>query len=485
METLFNQIESRRFFLKSLGILSAGVFLTSLGGCEALKAAIANRPTRRRLQSSSEIDAVLDVYRNAIRFLQNLDSSASSDNRGWTNQAHIHGTSSGFRFCHRDNREFLTWHRAYLYQFERICQTVSGDKQFAIPYWNWTIDNSVPEQFLGSGNLLNVSRARTSLSSASGVFARSNLQTILSDTNFYSFSELLRGGPHNTAHSAIGGILGRADSPLDPLFWCHHCMIDYCWYDWNINRRHDNPNDPDFMGREWNHFVGTDGSPFLLSTPGTLLMPLLSYQYEDSQIGDTGLIAMRSLKVKRDFKLVKKRVEDGAPIRFDIKKRTEVANSVRLELNKFYNTSPVKGSIEFNRIALNPSNNDDRVYLNLTLDRFPKKNDFFVRVFLNMPTDKLDNSIESEYYAGSFGIFGTDDGNQDHSGHENHKTPTALVELTSVIRDLKKQQRMREGDPIQINLITVPFDKELRVSEDVLSLSKLEIILTPVTLENK
>lgn len=486
MEQLLKGVESRRVFLKSLGVLSMGVFLTSLGGCEALSAAIANRPTRRRLQSSPEVDAVLEVYKRAIQAMRGLDSSAPSNNAGWTNQAHIHGTPRGFNYCHRDNREFLTWHRAYLFQFEKICQTVSGDKQFAIPYWNWTLDNSIPSPFLASGSPLNVGRARTSLSSVPDVFSHDNLQSILTDTNFYSFSERLRVGPHNTAHGVIGGTLGGFDSPLDPLFWGHHCMVDYCWYDWNVNRRHDNPNDDDFTRREWNHFSNPDGTPLTLNTLSTLLMPLLSYQYEDSQIGQSSgmLMAMRSLKIRKDFKAVQKRVKEGAPIKFDIKKRTELSNSLVLSMNKFYLVPPSKGSIDFNKVALNPSSDEDRVYLNLTLSKFPRKNDFFVRVFVNLPEGSSDNNSKSDHYAGSFAIFGTDTGDNTHTGHEAHSSPTALVELTSVLRALKKSQKLVESDPLRVSLLPVPFDGDSRISDQsVLDIAKLEILITPVTLE--
>jgi tyrosinase len=485
MDNVFTELsESRRNFLKSFGALSALVLLSSLGGCEALKAAIANRPTRRRIRSTAEVDAVLDVYQRAIRAMRNLDATSPTDARGWTNQAHIHGTSAGFNYCHRDNREFLMWHRAYLYQFERICQQISGDKTFALPYWNWVLDNNVPQRFLVPSSELNSTRSRTNLS-ASGVFTPSNLESILDDSNFYSFSERLRGGPHNLAHGTIGGIMGRADSPLDPLFWSHHCMVDYCWYDWNVNRNHNNPNDSDFTSREWNHFVKEDGSPLTLNTSATLLMPLLSYQYEDSNIGEPRMMmANRSLRIRKDFTAVRKRLEAGAPIKFDIKKRSEISIANVITVNKFLHTKPANNAVDLANVAVNPSVQDDRVYLNVILEKLPKRNDFFVRVFVNMPEDRPENSMASVHYAGSFGVFGTDDG-RDHGAHTGHAQPTILVELTSTIRALKKAQIISNGDPIKLNLIAVPFDATLDSGEAVIQIAKMELILTPVTVESK
>src|SRR6516164_4925605 len=37
---------------------------------------------------------------------------------------------------------FLPWHRELLYQFERDLQAVSGDPNLAIPYWDWSQDQS-------------------------------------------------------------------------------------------------------------------------------------------------------------------------------------------------------------------------------------------------------------------------------------------------------------------------------------------------------
>jgi len=33
---------------------------------------------------------------------------------------------------------FFSWHRMYLYWFERIVRRMSGDDTWALPYWNWT-----------------------------------------------------------------------------------------------------------------------------------------------------------------------------------------------------------------------------------------------------------------------------------------------------------------------------------------------------------
>jgi hypothetical protein len=37
---------------------------------------------------------------------------------------------------------------------------------------------------------------------------------------------------HNRVHNYIGGTMGPATSPNDPVFWLHHCYVDKLWADW-------------------------------------------------------------------------------------------------------------------------------------------------------------------------------------------------------------------------------------------------------------
>lgn len=45
--------------------------------------------------------------------------------------------------CPHGNWWFLVWHRGYIGWFEQICQELSGDSSFALPYWDWT-ENTDP-----------------------------------------------------------------------------------------------------------------------------------------------------------------------------------------------------------------------------------------------------------------------------------------------------------------------------------------------------
>src|SRR5208282_117130 len=40
-----------------------------------------------------------------------------------------------------------SWHRMYLYWFERIVRSQSGDNTWALPYWDWQTNLTLPAMF--------------------------------------------------------------------------------------------------------------------------------------------------------------------------------------------------------------------------------------------------------------------------------------------------------------------------------------------------
>jgi tyrosinase len=127
---------NRAEFMTSIATLGLAL---ATGGCEQILQQIANRPTRRNIANLAPNDPILQAYRSAITQMQALPSS---DPRNWTKQAQIH-----LNHCPHNNWWLLPWHRGYLSYFERICRQLSGDKTFALPYWNWTTTQTVPAVF--------------------------------------------------------------------------------------------------------------------------------------------------------------------------------------------------------------------------------------------------------------------------------------------------------------------------------------------------
>jgi tyrosinase len=213
-----------------------------------------------------------------------------SDPRGWLLQAFIHGDCDGFTHCQHGNWFFAPWHRSFLYYFERLIQHFSGDQNFALPYWDWSRTPGVPASFYASGNPLDdVLSIRSSCSSAPTAgrgrsvtdrFSSSDLNTyvgssvvnrIQQNPDYATYGGDSTGAgelertPHNFIHRWVGGAkssnMVQFFSPLDPIFWMHHCNIDRLYSNWLARPKHVPPADTTWQKTSFNDFFDQDGKP--------------------------------------------------------------------------------------------------------------------------------------------------------------------------------------------------------------------------------
>ena len=192
-----------------------------------------------------------------------------------------------------DSYSFLSWHRYFLYQFEKQLQSyVPG---VMLPYWDWTdpIAGGIigPDSLLGpNGTINNEVRsgyfARNAPGTAgnptippawwpagltgwllpsffgtgSGALRRrlgpisrlpnaNDRAETLAKSTYPIFQNTLESGRglsnfpaqqmHNGLHGWIGGQTGQmsdpAYSPFDPIFYLHHCNIDRLWAMWQMD----------------------------------------------------------------------------------------------------------------------------------------------------------------------------------------------------------------------------------------------------------
>src|SRR5262249_16308686 len=92
----------------------------------------------------------------AYRLLKALDKN---DPRSWCQQANLHekhcAHGPGDRPHGADSSHlqihfgwyFLPWHRAYLYFYESIFAQLLKDDTFTLPYWDWTLNRTLPDVF--------------------------------------------------------------------------------------------------------------------------------------------------------------------------------------------------------------------------------------------------------------------------------------------------------------------------------------------------
>ena len=132
----------------------------------------------------------LASYRAAVRQMKSLPQS---DPRNWTRQAQIHQNN-----CPHGNWYFLPWHREYVLEFERICRDLSGNPNFALPYWNWTQNRRIPGPFW-RGTLLDTTRVVGPDDRIPGQFVRQSIiDNILGQTDFELFASTRPFGQNNT-----------------------------------------------------------------------------------------------------------------------------------------------------------------------------------------------------------------------------------------------------------------------------------------------
>lgn len=159
--------------------------------------------------------------------------------------------------CEHGTGAFLTWHRMYLYYFEKVLQAAAGDQTLRLPYWDYNRSASLPPAFLpptyldsglSHANPLYAADRRLALSRGRAMAAETvEIEAPFQAKDYNAFNGLIEGTPHGAVHCAIGsqgcgtGLMGHpASAALDPIFYLHHANIDRlyeCWMSPDPTRR--------------------------------------------------------------------------------------------------------------------------------------------------------------------------------------------------------------------------------------------------------
>lgn len=153
------------------------------------------------------------------------------DRNSWLYWKNVH-----VNYCPHGAPYFVAWHRGYIYFFEKQLRIISGDNALNLPYWDYYQYAGMPAEFTdpASNNPLYMARANTNIYNAldlspftAGVY---NFQR----GTFNAFEPKLESGPHNPVHDLIGGVMATMQSPLDPIFYLHHAMVDRLTHAWAL-----------------------------------------------------------------------------------------------------------------------------------------------------------------------------------------------------------------------------------------------------------
>lgn len=238
---------TRRHFLQTSGIATGAILGLSI--LDPPLARAAGPFVRTDVGTLSATDPILTSYAAAITAMQQLDMTDPTNPLGWQYQAAIHGTMSPsttpgevatWNTCEHGTQYFLSWHRMYLYYFERIVRKMSGNTNWALPYWNYeaATEAAMPAPFwtpAAASNALYTANRGTGWNTGKTTLHPSAVSTMtaFADVDFGSFWSDLETTPHDAVHNAIGGLMGNIQtSAQDPIFFLHHCNIDRLWNLW-------------------------------------------------------------------------------------------------------------------------------------------------------------------------------------------------------------------------------------------------------------
>jgi hypothetical protein len=215
--------------------------------------------------------------------------------------------------CEHGNVRFLTWHRMYLWYFERVLQQAAGDPALRLPFWDYVTDPTLPAAYRDPTyvdengqtvpNPLRVEARQPALNAGTsgllpGVASSASAMT---QTTFGTFSSRLENTPHGAVHCSLvtgscpNGLMGAVPaSALDPIFYAHHTNIDrlyQCWLQTDEPNRL--PNDPTHLDVRYS-FIDGDGSVVERRVGDMLTVSGLGYSYAAGGGCPAMMVAMNS-----------------------------------------------------------------------------------------------------------------------------------------------------------------------------------------------
>lgn len=454
--------KTRREFLISAGAATALFFLPT-------KVAQAQELRTRKNVASPDAEGDLASLRDGVSEMKRLINTDPEDPRGWILQAYIHGNCNDFTDCKHSNWYFAPWHRSYLYYFEQLIQHFSGNATFALPYWDWSQTHTVPSSFYGDANPLDDNISIQSICSSAPTAGRGRpngeeitqqeleeyvgpvrIESIQQNPDYATYGGIGGSGeleviPHNFIHRWVGDVGGKNSnmvqffSPLDPIFWMHHCNIDRLYSDWLSRPGHLPPSEDEWQNQSFNEFYDVDknqvGSEFTCGQ--TVDSRVMGYVYSTDQITNlTQTLAARSSITRQQ--VVESVIESKSIL---------VENVLSFEAN-------VDLSLRTRRLISTAAVGAPNYVVRLRIEgiKTPKQQNTGVFVFLG-PDITAETPISAPGYVGNFTFFeGQGGGNRKRWSHGHKKN--VLLNATEAVKRLYGDTRLSESNSLKVSIVT-------------------------------
>ncbi|KAJ3362328.1 hypothetical protein GGF32_006163 [Allomyces javanicus] len=248
-------------FLAQLAILA----VMALAASDLAYAACSSRRIRKEIydltaaEAASLVGGLKTLYSNGVaKRFTDMHVSMNSD---------AHNTP-----------QFAPFHRAMVWQFETELLKVAPELT-GMPYWDATYQADDPgssfifrNDMFGAavsgcltGSFADIPNTASGLSGCVRRDPRPNFtlysstllaNSLTSETSYSSFESTLEYGEHASVHNFVSGNMGNVlYSPSDPIFWAHHCAVDYYWTRWQA--LNNNANAKKYDGQHKNRAVST------------------------------------------------------------------------------------------------------------------------------------------------------------------------------------------------------------------------------------
>jgi len=417
-----NEGLTRRRFLGTAGVAATAALLTEplfdLGIAEAAVPLV-----RRDVGRMDGTDPILLAYRRAIAAMQALPNT---NPLSWAYQAAIHWTTlpgmmTAWDSCEHGTDFFWSWHRMYLYWFERIIRKMSGEPCWALPYWDWAPGTQfqLPAPFREASSELYTVNRDPNINSGAGSLnpGAVSVTGAFSSTNFLTANNIIQ-GPHGSVHVEVGGWMRDVSTAAqDPIFYLHHSNVDRLWNLWLAQGagRGDPLANSAWRTKQYT-FFDENGSQVTMSACQILrAAQQLNYVYE-----------CEPSQIKPVCRFI-------PPIWEYL---TQVVSAIaipRIELK----SEPVSFPIELRelrtRLEARLKNQDETVFLELAEVEADNQPGAVWEVYAGLAKAGAQPDYRSPSYIGSLSLFGSGIRSETHGEHKEFKAARFLYPLNRVL----------------------------------------------------
>jgi len=460
---------------------AVAAFSGTLGGLRAAVAA-GTVPTRKTLNNMPLNDPDLSAYRDFVGIMQGYDQSKLVSWLGFSLQ-HGNAETEEFKYCPHGDWYFLPWHREYVVMYERAVRELTKSPNFAMPYWDWTVDRAFPAAFddptyNGKPNPLYVAdrtvKNRMNWPLSSTIVGPEVMQKIYSETDFQLFGTsknpdqddldpkwvpagggtqgTLERTPHNTVHNYTGGFMPSAGSPRDPIFMMHHGNIDRIWATWNAMG---NSNLAGMDAPTQNLWLNMNFKDNYISPTGTLYSKMPKDLQSTTALGYTYSGLPQASKIVYDAERAKRLlslfaagsgVRSVESVQVLATPNTEAATPDKPLVKRAQLKKSVRNLVMAESA---PAKRTPEVYALIKHIKVPPAVDA-IRIFVNADNLTASTPDTDPHFVTQISFL-RHGGHGDHGGH-GKEDPSALVDLTPTLRALSKAGALKD-DTISLQII--------------------------------